>query len=289
MTNGDYLLPGYNAWDEPFEMEGQIDENEEAFLRAMYEDYYTEGRYVDDGVSREDLYHYAREEEALCEMYEGYYLDGTYLEEGFTREDLLDWLYYNGYDEYYGYGNDCCEPYQISMWDYEPMGTKAPLHSISHTIKATRQNGPKCSAFAASHLLKFYGVETDPDKLYKKFMKLPDGSALPASVAKKTGTVLCSHGTLPDLEKMIDQDKPVMILGYYDKEQCWDNLHYMLVTGYDDEYIYLIDSLCGGGECFYNRKVKRRTFKKMWNTSSNTLVRTFYGKNVYYDYNNTRR
>ena len=79
--------------------------------------------------------------------------------------------------------------------------------------------------------------------------------------------------------------KPVLILGYYDKTAEWDNLHYMLVTGYDENNIYLADSLHNTGRRYYNRKVDRKTFKKMWNTSKTFAVRFFYGRNIYYTYN----
>lgn len=222
----------------------------------------------------------------LEECYGEYYTDGEYLKEGFTKEDLLEWIDYNssyynccsGYGYGYSYGYDAYEY-------HDDLGKEAPEHSVAKTVNIGRQQGPKCSAYASSCLLGFYGKEVKAKDLYRRFFKLPDGSAVPSSVAKVIGAKLRTNGKISDIEKLIDEGKPVMVLAYYDKTPEWDNLHYMLVTGYDDENIYLADSLHSSGERYYNRKVDKKTFRKMWNTSRSFLVRFFYGKNLYYEYN----
>lgn len=75
-----------------------------------------------------------------------------------------------------------------------------------------------------------------------------------------------------------------MVLIYYDKETYWDNLHYVVVTGYDDKNYYIADSLHATGEKFYNRAISRKTFLSMWNTSKSLLVKLLYGKNLYYEF-----
>lgn len=223
------------------------------------------------------------EEEILCAYFGEYYTEGEYLAEGFTREDLLDWAYYDG--GYYGCGYGC--GYDLSGVSYavdSNIGNEPAEHSISKKIDIKRQQGPKCSAYASAHLFQFYGVQAKPKQLYKRFHKLPDGSAIPSSVAKVTGFKMHRNGSVADIERSIDADKPVMILGYYDDEPSWDNLHYMLVTGYDAENIYIADSLHTSGERYYNRKIKREDFEEMWDTSETLLIKIFYGKNIYYEY-----
>ncbi len=284
---------------------------------------------------------YDPEEAMLIDVFGDYYLDGRYKGDGMTREDLLEDVYYNGYDEYgnyipdkyaypdrenwfdeesgdhltygcggydvynclsdsYGYGHyyggygagyGCCSnAYSsggyIDIEDYEPsMGKVAPAHSIAKPVDIKEQRGPKCSAYAASCLLRYFGTKVYAKNLYPKFLKLFDGSAIPSSVGRVIGAKLHTHGMISDIEHLIDEGKPVLILGHYDKTAEWDNLHYMLVTGYDEDNIYLADSLHQTGLRYYNRKVDRKTFKKMWNTSRTLAVRIFYGRNVYYTYN----
>lgn len=257
---------------------GIYEEPEDVF-RFLKQGYYCLG----DDVPAYDYDDYGfDEEQMLCDWYGEYYWEGIYLQEGFTREDLLEWMEYDasfyGFDFQSGYGSGY---YEV----IDDVGKKMPEHSISKPVTIGRQEGPKCSAYASSSLLSFYDKEVKPKKLYKRFHKLPDGSAIPSSVGKVIRAKCHTHGCISDLEKAVDADKPVMILAYYDKSPEWNNLHYMLVTGYDDKHIYIADSLHSSGERYYNRKVDRKTFMKMWNTSKSFLVRLFYGKNIWYEYN----
>lgn len=156
------------------------------------------------------------------------------------------------------------------------------MKHVSRRLDIRTQVGPRCSAYAASCLLRYEGKNSDPVELYKLFAKLPDGSALPRAVGRKIEYKMKTRGTLSDIEKMIDEDHPVLILGFYDEDAGFNNLHYMLVTGYDDDFIYLADSLERPGALFHNREIPREVFLKMWDTSRLWLTRFLYGKNIYY-------
>lgn len=154
---------------------------------------------------------------------------------------------------------------------------------ISRPLDIRTQEGPRCSAYAASCLLRYLGKDCDPKKLYDRFGRLPEGSALPDSVGKVIGAKLKSRGIIEDLEAMIDKDMPVLVLCFYDESPDWNNLHYLLVTGYDEDNIYLADSLHASGRRQYNRIVSRETFLRMWDTSRCLPVRMIYGNNIYYE------
>ena len=158
-----------------------------------------------------------------------------------------------------------------------------PLHSISNPVDIRVQEGPRCSAYAASCLMRYEGKEAEPIALYNSFWKLPDGSALPRSVGRKSGHSLRCNGSIEDIEKMIDNDKPVMVLIHYSlAEMDFDSLHYVLVTGYDEDHVYIADSLWSGGAQPYNRIISREDFVRLWDVSDILLMRLFYGKNLYY-------
>jgi len=62
-------------------------------------------------------------------------------------------------------------------------------------------------------------------------------------------------------------------------------LHFVPVVGYDEENVYLAESIkefanCGEGEEVYNRKVGNAEFMKLWNTSM--LKMPFY-RNTYFE------
>jgi hypothetical protein len=275
----EYLFEGYNAADVPDPVEPPFSDNPFAYLEQGY---YNLG---DDIPPTAEW-----EEELLIEFYGDYYTSGEFLRDGLTRDNLLDdafeYIDYNnsfGYSGYnyggYGYG-----AYSAYCEEYNNVGKEPPTHSIECPVNIKMQQGPKCSAYSSSCLLRYYGKDIDTDKLYRSFMKLPDGSAVPSSVARKIKAKIHTRGKVSDIEKQIDDKKPVLVLIYYDKTPGWDNLHYVLVTGYDDEYIYIADSLHGSGERYYNRAVKRDVFEVMWNTSKSFPVRLFYGKNIWYEY-----
>lgn len=288
--SGEYLFEGYNGIDSR--------DYEEQAREGFGEFGYLEQGYYNLGDDVPPTYDY--EEQLLEEFYGEYYTNGDYLRDGLTRdsliEDAFEYIDYNnsfgyygydgyGYGGYYGFANkEDYDAYVKSLEEMDSVGKKQPEHSIVDPVDIKRQNGPKCSAYASACLLRYYGMEEDPDKLYKKFFKLPDGSAVPSSVGKVIGAKTHTHGKLSDIEKMIDEGKPVLVLVYYDKNIGWDNLHYVLVTGYDKDNIYIADSLHATGKRYYNRAIDRKLFKKMWNTSKSILVKMFYGKNIYYEY-----
>ncbi len=284
--SSEYLFDGYNGVSEKdYEEQARAGFGEFGYLEQGYYD-------LDDDIP--PTYDY--EEQLLEDFYGEYYTNGDYLKEGITRDSLLEDAYeyidYNNsfgyYEDYYGYGGYYgyagYGSYGTYSEEQDSVGKKKPEHSIENPVNIKKQSGPKCSAYASSCLLRYYGKETEPSELYDKFLKLPDGSAIPSSVSKVIGAKLHTHGKISDIEKKIDQGKPVLALVYYDEEPGWDNLHYILVTGYDEEYIYIADSLHASGKRYYNRKIKRKTFNKMWNTSKSILVKMFYGRNIYYEY-----
>lgn len=280
IENNEYLFDGYN---------GQDNNSSSDFK-------YLEQGYYDLGDDVPALYDY--EEQLLIEFYGEYYANGTFLQEGFTRESLLEDAYeymcYNGYAYDYGYGyygyygfasQEDYEAYNNYLDEANNFGKSKPEHSIEKMVDIKKQNGPKCSAYAASCLLRYYGEKSEPDKLYKKFLKLPDGSAIPSSVGKVIKAKLKRNGKIEDLERLIEEGKPVLVLIFYDKQNYWDNLHYVLITGFDKDNVYIADSLHSSGERYYNRCVSRDVFCKMWDTSKTLPVKLIYGKNLYYEYN----
>ena len=259
-------------------------EDDDETLRRIYREYYgieedlTGIPSEDSGFLEDDGFYYPDEDPYEVLTYMGFTYNAEddlfYDQDGFFYhgDDLLAILGYTGYDYGYSY-----EPIKL-----ESIGTTAPKHSILRPVDIKAQKGPKCSAYSSSCLLRYKGYKSKPKALYKTFAKLPDGSALPSSVGKKIGAKMCTKGTIEDIEKIVDSDTPALVLCYYGKDHSWDDLHYILVTGYDDEKFYIADSLHASGEKFYNRVVTKEEFKRMWDTSDTFLIRLLYGKNIYY-------
>lgn len=281
---GDYLFEGYNAdssdnsVDEPYDPPFPDNPFEDDELRRIYCDYYgIEEDAFDNPFNPFDYFNDIDEFYAICDAY------GIPPEE-FTIRDYISWCegYYD--DSFFlssYYGGEWEE--LASSYFGAVTGKEKPEHSIKNPVDIKTQKGPRCSAYAASCYLRYKGKESKPKALYNKFLKLPDGSAIPSSVGRKTGLKCVRNGNIDDIKKLIDQDIPALVLIHYSpKDLDFDSLHYVLVTGYDDSNFYIADSLFSKGELYYNRVVSHDNFIKMWDTSNNFLVRVFYGKNIMY-------
>lgn len=310
--NNDYLFSGYNAdpnsdprlkaiYDDYYGKDDEVflgSEDEPTYVRELSQD--------DIDFLTQQGFSY-NEEDGLFYDDEGYGYDGELLlyefstdaefeyliEQGFLYNEE-DGLFYDG--DGYGYEGDALLAIlgynDVCSYDYfggtegmkwvSSVGKEPPAHSISRPVDIKAQKGPRCSAYSSSCLLRYNGVESKPKKLYNEFAKLPDGSALPGSVGRHIGAKMCTKGTIEDLERIIDGDQPALVLCYYGTSHDWNSLHYILITGYDDDNLYIADSLHTPGELFYNRVVKKSAFERMWDTSDTLPIKLLYGNNIYY-------
>ncbi len=102
--------------------------------------------------------------------------------------------------------------------------------------------------------------------------KMKNGYVYPKGIQKLLSQygfqVKYCTGNINTLKNEIVKGNPVivMIRTYTDKN--W--LHYVPVVGYDEQYIYIAESLeelVNCDEPYYNRKVAIGEFEKLWNTS----------------------
>ena len=131
------------------------------------------------------------------------------------------------------------------------------------------QEGDRCSAYAAAYVLRSQGKEISGDDLYPE-MKRIFGFVPPASVAKVLTNHGCDarayHGNVDTLKARVSEGNPVIVF-----IRVPHDTHYAVVTGYDEEYIYLADSTAenaNADEALYNRRVTTSEFKKLWRTVS---------------------
>lgn len=134
------------------------------------------------------------------------------------------------------------------------------------------QNNYECAAFSSAYVLRHFGIEADGNELYKKFShKLPNGIISPKGITtffKERGykASFCK-GNINTLKKQISRGIPVIafIKVFPDKRY----LHFVPIVGYDEEYLYLADSLkytINCNEKNYNRKILVSDFEMVWQT-----------------------
>lgn len=135
------------------------------------------------------------------------------------------------------------------------------------------QTGFRCSAFSSAYVLRHWGREAEGDALYEHMPnKMKDGYVYPRGIQKLLPQyglkVRYCAGNLNALKNAVSMGSPVVVMIRVRPDKNW--LHYVPVVGYDEEYIYVAESLpelvnCDEG--VYNRKIPTVEFQKLWNTA----------------------
>lgn len=144
---------------------------------------------------------------------------------------------------------------------------------IQQNNRIDLQNNTECAAFSTAYLLRHFGMEAEGETLYTHFpSKTRAGTVYPKgirTVLRKNGLkTYYFKGNINTLKNEVSKGTPIIV---FIKEQINRNyLHFVPVVGYDEEYIYLSESL----KCLvnfnddgvgYNRKVPLNEFKRLWN------------------------
>lgn len=139
------------------------------------------------------------------------------------------------------------------------------------------QTGLECSAFSSSYVLRHFGESADGMELYENFPeKMPDGGVMPQGIltlfeSKGYAAEYCLDGTIAGLKAQVSKGDPVIVFIHIEEPYTTThNTHYVPMVGYDNEYIYLAESMENLANCKdetgvpYNRKVEISKFDKLW-------------------------
>lgn len=153
---------------------------------------------------------------------------------------------------------------------YTINGDTPAEYIIENVADVDNQTNMQCAACSSAYLLRFYGYEADGLKLYEDFpSKNNDGTINPAGFKQffERYTDLEPQfytGTIDDLKNAVSHGIPQIVLVRTTPSSPY--LHYMPVVGYDEENIYLQDSIPtnrNSDDSRYNRKVSIDDFQKM--------------------------
>ena len=153
------------------------------------------------------------------------------------------------------------------------------------------QQGGGCAGFSSAFVLRHSGVQIGGEEAFKEVpFQMKGGLAFPKGITgffKKRGIKMtaCS-GNFAALQNELEKGRPVIVVirSFVGKSY----LHFATVTGYDEEKVYLADSIqswvnvdkdgnaiepaldtapTSGESVYYNRTIPVEEFKKLWNTS----------------------
>ena len=144
---------------------------------------------------------------------------------------------------------------------------------ITKTNRIDMQSGYKCSAFSSAYVLRHWDAEGNGDAIYEIIPnKMKDGCVYPKGIQKLLSQygfkVKYCAGSIAALKNEVSAGNPVIVMIRIRPDKNW--LHYVPVVGYDEQSIFVAESLeefVNCNEQYYNRKIPVREFKKLWNTS----------------------
>lgn len=150
------------------------------------------------------------------------------------------------------------------------------------------QSKYECAAYSTAYVLRHFGINSNSSELYLNFpSKMKSGFVYPKGIRtslRQNGLkTKYFKGNIKTLKYHISKGNPVIVFIKVGKESNY--LHFVPVIGYDEEYLYLAESIGQLANCngfYYNRKVPIDEFKKLWNIKSlripfysNTFITTF--------------
>lgn len=131
-----------------------------------------------------------------------------------------------------------------------------------------QQGTNQCGGFSSAFVMRHFGQDCSGEDVYNQLdYKLSSGYVLPQAIldyfSNKQYQITLYQSNLAQLKTRVAQGDPIIIL--MGQGGSWQ--HYAVVVGYDEENIYLFDSLKQTTENnpHYNRSMTSAYFEQLWN------------------------
>ena len=152
----------------------------------------------------------------------------------------------------------------MEAFDYPPEFFCASLEN-----RIDYQTDGKCAAYAAAYLLRRFGEDTDGEALFpelKRTLGFVSANCI-AEVFEKHGyQAKACHGSVDTLKQRLTEENPIIVF-----IRIPGDTHYAVVVGYDEQHIYLVDSLAenaNASDTQYNRVLPTEDFEAVWKTGT---------------------
>ncbi len=144
-----------------------------------------------------------------------------------------------------------------------------PENYLIKTPNSFEQQGTnQCGGFTSAFVMRHFGQDCSGEDVYNQLdYKLSSGYVLPQAIldyfTDHQYQITLYQSDLSQLKTRVARGNPVIIL--MGQGGSWQ--HYAVVVGYDEENIYLFDSLKQTVEDnpHYNRSMTTAYFEKLWN------------------------
>lgn len=130
------------------------------------------------------------------------------------------------------------------------------------------QTDHACSAYASAYVMRHFGEQVTGSELYdgihRIFGFVPVNSVV--SLFQNHGyTAKAYHGDINTMKQQLVCGVPVIAF-----IRIPDDTHYVVVVGYDENFLYLVDSISDNSNAnggWYNRKLSTGEFEEIWKTN----------------------
>ncbi len=153
---------------------------------------------------------------------------------------------------------------EVEALDYPPSFFCADVGN-----RIVYQTDGKCAAYAAAYLLRHFGEEADGEVLFSE-LKRPFGFASANSITeifeRRGYQAKACYGSIDTLKQRLSEGQPILVFIRIPKDT-----HYAVVVGYDEQSIYLVDSLeenANATDARYNRVLTTEAFEAVWKTGT---------------------
>lgn len=153
---------------------------------------------------------------------------------------------------------------EVESFDYPPeFFCKTEENRIDY------QTDGKCAAYAAAYLLRHFGEDADGEALFpelKRSFGFTSANSI-TDVFEQHGYAAKSfHGSVDTLKQRLTGGNPIIVF-----IRVPGDTHYAVAVGYDEQYIYLADSLAENTNASgvrYNRVMTTEDFEDIWETGT---------------------
>ena len=130
------------------------------------------------------------------------------------------------------------------------------------------QTDGKCAAYAAAYVLRHFGQQADGETVYpeiRRTLGFVPAKSIAAFFEAHGYAAQAYHGDVTSLKQRLTAGMPVIAF-----VSIPGDTHYLVVVGYDAQYLYLADSLAQAAESgvSYNRRLTTAEFEAIWHTDT---------------------
>lgn len=131
------------------------------------------------------------------------------------------------------------------------------------------QTDGKCAAYAAAYLLRYFGEKANGEDLFPELNRpfgFVSANSITDVLAQHGYPSGAYHGSMDTLKQRLTEGYPIIVF-----IRIPGDTHYAVVVGYDEQHIYLADSLAenvNASDARYNRVLTTEDFEAVWTTGT---------------------